>query len=62
MIGLRAFQRTAVPTLRRAAVQQRRGLADTSGIGAKGFEGAADNAFNRERAAVKQHAAETSGE
>lgn len=25
------------------------------------FEGAADNAFNRERAAVKQHAAETSG-
>ncbi|EOD48563.1 Cytochrome c oxidase subunit [Neofusicoccum parvum] len=25
-----------------------------------GFEGAADNAFNRERAAVKQHAAETS--
>lgn len=26
-----------------------------------GFEGAADNAFNRERAAVKQHAAETSG-
>ncbi|KAF4309605.1 hypothetical protein SLS57_001260 [Botryosphaeria dothidea] len=24
------------------------------------FEGAADNAFNRERAAVKQHAAETS--
>lgn len=25
------------------------------------FQGAQDNAFNRERAAVKQHAAETSG-
>ncbi|KAF2146217.1 uncharacterized protein K452DRAFT_219342 [Aplosporella prunicola CBS 121167] len=32
----------------------------TQGAGESGFQGAADNAFNRERAAVKQHAAETS--
>ena len=29
--------------------------------GESGFTGAADNAFNRERAAVKHHAAESSG-
>ncbi|KAF2089976.1 COX6A-domain-containing protein [Saccharata proteae CBS 121410] len=32
----------------------------TQGAGESGFQGAADNAFNRERAATKAHAAETS--
>ncbi|KAK5113177.1 hypothetical protein LTR85_010995 [Meristemomyces frigidus] len=31
------------------------------GLGEKGLEGAADNAFNRERAAVKEHAAASAG-
>ncbi|TKA62668.1 hypothetical protein B0A55_10062 [Friedmanniomyces simplex] len=60
MIGLRALQRsiaTAPPTIRRQLGAQRRW---TSGIDAKGFQGAADNAFNRERAAVKEHAAGSS--
>jgi len=58
MLGLRSLQRTtATPAFRQVA--QRRW--QTSGIGAKGLEGAADNAFNRERQAVKDHAAATSG-
>jgi cytochrome c oxidase subunit 6a len=58
MLGLRTATRAsqALPAFRNTAARRW-----TSGIGAKGFEGAADNAFNRERAAVKQHAADTSG-
>nr|QEJ80712.1 putative cytochrome C oxidase subunit Via [Teratosphaeria gauchensis] len=53
MIGLRSFQRA---TAARPAIRQ---------LGARRWAsseltGTADNAFNRERAAVKQHAAETS--
>jgi len=55
MLGLRTFQRTT-PVLRQAGARRW-----TSGIGAEGMHGAADNAFNRERAAVKAHAAATSG-
>jgi len=55
MIGLRSLQRTT-PALRQFGARRY-----TSGIGAKGLEGAADNAFNRERAAVKDHAEATSG-
>lgn len=59
MLGLRTAARasTALPAFRNQAARRW-----TSGIGAKGLEGPADNAFNRERAAVKQHAADTSGE
>ncbi|KAL1582495.1 hypothetical protein WHR41_08828 [Cladosporium halotolerans] len=58
MLGLRTAARasTALPAFRNQAARRW-----TSGIGAKGLEGPADNAFNRERAAVKQHAADTSG-
>ncbi|KAK0335451.1 hypothetical protein LTR91_000667 [Friedmanniomyces endolithicus] len=60
MLGLRALQRTtAAPAFRRQLVAQRRW---TSGVEHKEFTGAADNAFNRERAAVKEHAAGSSGE
>lgn len=59
MLGLRTATRTAhaLPAFRNQAARRW-----TSGIGARGLEGPADNAFNRERAAVKQHAADTSGE
>lgn len=58
MLGLRTATRasSALPAFRNAAARRW-----TSGVGAKGLEGPADNAFNRERAAVKQHAADTSG-
>jgi len=57
MIGLRTFQRTAAtPAFRQLGAKR-----FTSGIGHEGFQGAADNAFNRERQAVKDHAAATSG-
>jgi len=60
MLGLRALQRTtAAPAFRRQLIAQRRW---TSGVEHKEFTGAADNAFNRERAAVKEHAAGSSGE
>ncbi|KAK0256614.1 hypothetical protein LTS16_006599 [Friedmanniomyces endolithicus] len=58
MLGLRALQRTtAAPAFRRQLIAQRRW---TSGVEHKEFTGAADNAFNRERAAVKEHAAGSS--
>lgn len=59
MLGLR--------TLRTAPIRQFKPHAQlgakrwTSGVGEHGLSGAADNAFNRERAAVKDHAAATSG-
>ncbi|KXL47447.1 hypothetical protein M433DRAFT_64160 [Acidomyces richmondensis BFW] len=52
MLGIRNFQRS-IPALRQLGARR---LASTS----EGFSGAADNAFNRERAAVKAHAAATS--
>jgi hypothetical protein len=59
MLGLRTATRApfALSVFRNTAARRW-----SSGIGAKGLEGPADNAFNRERAAVKQHAADTSGE
>ena len=54
-LGLRAGQQIRSPVIRSAS--QRR-FASTEGK----LTGAADNAFNRERAAVKAHAAATSGE
>jgi hypothetical protein len=58
MLGLRTATRAsfALPAFRNTAARRW-----SSGVGAKGLEGPADNAFNRERAAVKQHAADTSG-
>ena len=53
MIGLRAFQRTAASPAIRQHVRVQRRFASAPA--------AEDNAFNRERAAVKQHAAESSG-
>ncbi|EMC98129.1 hypothetical protein BAUCODRAFT_155349 [Baudoinia panamericana UAMH 10762] len=58
MLGLRSLQRaTRTPAFRQMGA--RRGEA-TMGVGAKGTGAAQDNAFNRERAAVKAHAAATS--
>ena len=61
-VGLRFAQQLRAPSLR--TTLQRR-FASTSEklppTGAK-LTGPADNAFNRERAAVKAHAAATSGE
>ncbi|KAK3635453.1 hypothetical protein LTR56_014737 [Elasticomyces elasticus] len=59
MIGLRAFQRST-PTVRaqfagKQQLVQRRWASETTN-----FQGAADNAFNRERQAVKDHASGTS--
>ncbi|KAK3052544.1 hypothetical protein LTR09_006398 [Extremus antarcticus] len=57
MLGLRALQRASrTPALRQNLTTKR--WATQSSIG--GLEGAADNAFNRERQAVKDHAAATS--
>jgi cytochrome c oxidase subunit 6a len=53
MFPVRAF-RSSAPVMRQVA--QRRFAS-----GGSNFQGAADNAFNRERAAVKEHAAESSG-
>lgn len=58
MIGLRALQRTARTPAFRQPIVTRRWASQASG---HGLEGAADNAFNRERQAVKDHAAATSG-
>ena len=60
MIGIRAL-RTATPALGRRGFQSSTVRRDVGGIGEKGLQGAADNAFNRERAAVKEHAGATSG-
>lgn len=58
MIGLRTLQRASrAPSLRQQLVRKRW---ESSHSGPQ-LEGVADNAFNRERAAVKEHAAETSG-
>ena len=56
MLGLRTATRAsqALPAFRNTATRR------WASSGAE-FKGAADNAFNRERAAVKQHAADTSG-
>jgi hypothetical protein len=56
MLGLRTATRAsqALPAFRNTATRR------WASSGAE-FHGAADNAFNRERAAVKQHAADTSG-
>lgn len=53
MLGLRTASRTFTPAVRR--ITQKR-----LSSGTPNFTGAADNAFNRERAAVKEHAAATS--
>lgn len=55
MFTTRAAKQLRSPILRQLGRRQ------LSGAGEKGFQGAADNAFNRERAAVKDHAAATSG-
>lgn len=57
MLSLRTL-RTAQPLLRRQAGLPTRRWASSEG---SGLQGAADNAFNRERQAVKDHAAATSG-
>lgn len=56
MLGLRTAQRVALRAPASFAAKRY-----TSGVGAKGLQGPADNAFNRERSAVKDHAAATSG-
>lgn len=58
MSSLRALQRTARPTT--TAALRNMTLKPAFRRNAH-FEGAMDNAFNRERAAVKEHAAATSG-
>lgn len=55
MLARAALRRSTQQMLRAPAT--RRAYSSAQG----GFEGAADNAFNRERAAVKAHAAESSG-
>ena len=61
-VGLRFAQQLRAPTLR--TTFQRRFASTSEKLPATGSKltGAADNAFNRERAAVKAHAAATSGE
>ncbi|KAI6951509.1 hypothetical protein KC348_g3 [Hortaea werneckii] len=64
MLGLRTFQRATRAPAFRQTLQRRFASAEQgpSGIGAQGVDGAAmKNAFNSERAAVKEHAAATSG-
>ena len=56
MLGLRTA-RAAAPTLRQPFRQQVARRWASEG----GLQGTADNAFNRERQAVKEHAAATSG-
>lgn len=55
MFTTRAAKQLRSPVLRQLGRRQ------LHGAGQSGFQGAADNAFNRERAAVKEHAAATSG-
>nr|QIA97810.1 putative cytochrome C oxidase subunit Via [Teratosphaeria destructans] len=56
MLGLRSFQRATTATKPAIRHLPARRWASSSEL-----TGAADNAFNRERAAVKEHAAATSG-
>lgn len=55
------FTRRVATQLRAPALRQQLGRRQLHGAGESGLSGAADNAFNRERAAVKDHAAATSG-
>lgn len=57
MLSRQALLRARIPALRNA-VQRR--FASTDGL--PKLEGAMDNAFNRERQAVKAHAAKSAGE
>jgi cytochrome c oxidase subunit 6a len=61
-VGLRFAQQLRAPSLR--TTLQRRFASTTEKLPPTGAKlvGPADNAFNRERAAVKAHAAATSGE
>ena len=59
-VGLRLSQRLRSPVTR-SALQRRFESTKLPSPGMK-LEGAADNAFNRERAAVKAHAQATTGE
>ncbi|KAI7119833.1 hypothetical protein KC316_g19309, partial [Hortaea werneckii] len=63
MLGLRTFQRATRAPAFRQTLQRRFASAEQgpSGIGAQGLDREAmKNAFNGERAAVKEHAAATS--
>ena len=65
-VGLRLTQRQLHSPTLRSTVQRRfestaSGVPAPPGQGASKLAGASDNAFNRERAAVKAHAAATSG-
>lgn len=57
MLGLRSAQRTFTPAVRGLRQQTQKRFSSGN---APNLSGAADNAFNRERAAVKDHAAATS--
>jgi hypothetical protein len=67
MLGLRTAARVARPAFRAQQPVQilskrfESATTGTGGLGAKGSHGPVDNAFNRERQAVKDHAAGTSG-
>ena len=63
MSFMRAFARTARPANFQSRQALQRRFASTHPTDpTPGLQGTADNAFNRERAAVKAHAASTSGE
>ena len=55
------LSRRIAATSLRSPVLRQLGRRQLHGAGESGLQGAADNAFNRERAAVKEHAAGTSG-
>ncbi|KAI9748997.1 MAG: hypothetical protein M4579_007048 [Chaenotheca gracillima] len=57
---IRSSRPVASPIRSQVSTPLRRRLASTHSDPAPGLHGVQDNAFNRERAAVKQHAAETS--
>lgn len=64
MISQRIFARTAERFAAQRSITTRNVARRTYATepNASGFKGAQDNPFNRERAAVKAHAAQTSGE
>lgn len=55
------LSRRLATTQLRSPILRQVGRRQLHGAGETGLHGAADNAFNRERAAVKEHAAGTSG-
>ena len=55
------FTNRLVRSQLRSPILRQVGRRQLHGAGQEGLHGAADNAFNRERAAVKEHAAATSG-